>query len=245
MFIMADSAPASDPPSCQPTPGVKYPLKVDYCPKCSLPFEYVEYHPRFEESKKWMAENMPDMFAKLGLGEAPAPGGANGGGGAKGGDAEGGGGGGGGEEDGKKRQTRGGKGMVKAKKKDKEVERRVLLSIAPRGKRKAVTVVQGLKTFGEWETSYSNGGLGDNVFLYFRHRPEGGVQILRAEVRVRRIHHRRRRNCHSSKQPFIRFPNHDLLMSSFYFEFRATARTIFSTSFPRSGLRWTRTSSRT
>lgn len=38
--------------------------------------------------------------------------------------------------------------MMKAKKKEAEVEKRILLSIAPRGKKKAVTVVQGLKTFG-------------------------------------------------------------------------------------------------
>ena len=39
-------------------------------------------------------------------------------------------------------------GMVKAKKKEAEVEKLIKLSIAPRGKKKAVTVVQGLKTFG-------------------------------------------------------------------------------------------------
>ena len=37
---------------------------------------------------------------------------------------------------------------MKAKKKEAQVEKRILLSIAPRGKKKAVTVVQGLKTFG-------------------------------------------------------------------------------------------------
>merc|ERR1712109_207313 len=52
-----------------------------------------------------------------------------------------------GEEE-KKRQKRGGKGMMKAKKKEAEVEKRIILSKAPRGKKKAVTVVQGLKTFG-------------------------------------------------------------------------------------------------
>ena len=39
-------------------------------------------------------------------------------------------------------------GMMKAKKKEAEVEKLIKLSIAPRGKKKAVTVVQGLKTFG-------------------------------------------------------------------------------------------------
>lgn len=52
------------------------------------------------------------------------------------------------DEEAKKRQKRGGKGMMKAKKKEAEVEKKICLSIAPRGKKKAVTVVQGLKTFG-------------------------------------------------------------------------------------------------
>ena len=56
-------------------------------------------------------------------------------------------------EDGKKRQTRGGKGMVKPKKKETAVEKKVLLSIAPRGKKKSVTVVQGLKTCGELQST--------------------------------------------------------------------------------------------
>ena len=38
--------------------------------------------------------------------------------------------------------------MMKAKKKEAEVEKLIKLSIAPRGKKKAVTVVQRLKTFG-------------------------------------------------------------------------------------------------
>ncbi|CAB4058418.1 unnamed protein product [Lepeophtheirus salmonis] len=54
----------------------------------------------------------------------------------------------GGDEEAKKRQKRGGKGMLKAKKKDQDIEKKISLFIAPRGKRKAVTVVQGLKTFG-------------------------------------------------------------------------------------------------
>ena len=67
---------------------------------------------------------MPDQFAALSV---------------DGGDAD---------DDAKKRQKRGGKGMMKAKKKEEKVEKKILLSIAPRGKKKAVTVVQGLKTFG-------------------------------------------------------------------------------------------------
>ena len=53
------------------------------------------------------------------------------------------------EEGKKKRQTRGGRGVIKVKKKA-EIEKRVCLSRAPRGKKKFVTVVAGLKTCGEW-----------------------------------------------------------------------------------------------
>lgn len=52
-----------------------------------------------------------------------------------------------GEEE-KKRQKRGGKGMMKAKKKA-EKEKKICLSRAPRGKKKFVTVITGLKTFGK------------------------------------------------------------------------------------------------
>ncbi len=135
MATEAEAAGASS----GPTPGVKYPLKVEYCPKCSMPFEYCEYYPGYEECKRWLAENMPDKFSALSL---EAPGGDEKVEGSEAGAAAG-------EQEGKKRQTRGGKGMVKAKKKDKEVEKRITLFIAPRGKRKSVTVVQGLKTFGK------------------------------------------------------------------------------------------------
>lgn len=94
-----------------PTPGVSYPIKVDYCPNCSLPFEvcfyenfatnfsffiskvwlqYCEYYPDYENCKKWLEKNMPERFATLNLED----------GGEEGADV-----------DGKtKRQTRGGKG---------------------------------------------------------------------------------------------------------------------------------------
>ena len=51
-------------------------------------------------------------------------------------------------DDEKKRQKRGGKGMMRAKKKE-EVEKKICLSRAPRGKRKSVTVITGLSTFGK------------------------------------------------------------------------------------------------
>ena len=112
-----------------PIPGVKYPIKVPYCGNCSMPLEYCEYYPDQEGCKRWMEKNLPDMFAALGLTKT------------EGEDT-------GEDEDAKKRQKRGGKGMVKAKKKEAEVDKHITLSIAPRGKKKSVTVVQGLKTCG-------------------------------------------------------------------------------------------------
>lgn len=53
----------------------------------------------------------------------------------------------GGGEDEKKRQKRGGKGMLKTKKKE-DIPRLITVSRAPRGKKKSVTVVTGLSTFG-------------------------------------------------------------------------------------------------
>lgn len=51
-------------------------------------------------------------------------------------------------DDDKKRQKRGGKGMVKAKKTRDDGPRKVCVSRAARGKKKSVTVVTGLSTFG-------------------------------------------------------------------------------------------------
>lgn len=57
----------------------------------------------------------------------------------------------GGEEEEKKRQKRGGKGVIRAnkKKEDDGKEKKITVSRAPRGKKKSVTVVIGLHTFGE------------------------------------------------------------------------------------------------
>lgn len=98
--------------------------------------QFCEYYPDYEGCRQWLEKNMPEKFATLSVEE---------GGGAGGGAADEGGVG----EDGKKRQTRGGKGMMKAKKKEAAVQKRIILSIAPRGKKKAVTVIQGLKTCGK------------------------------------------------------------------------------------------------
>ncbi|XP_022254817.1 density-regulated protein homolog [Limulus polyphemus] len=107
-----------------PQPGVNYPLKVLYCGECTMPVEYCEYYPGFEKCKDWLQKNLPEEFNKrLELDQQEAGG-----------------------EDEKKRQKRGGKGMVKTKKKT-EKEKHICLSRAPRGKKKSVTVVSGLKTF--------------------------------------------------------------------------------------------------
>ena len=64
-------------------------------------FQFCEYYPDYEGCKSWIAKNLPDKFASLGLGDQDAAG-----------DGEDAGAGGGGGEEGKKRQTRGGKGKV-------------------------------------------------------------------------------------------------------------------------------------
>ncbi|XP_055389712.1 density-regulated protein homolog [Condylostylus longicornis] len=109
-----------------PREGVVYPLIVQYCGNCSMPIEYCEYYPDYEKCKQWLEKNLPSEFEKVKIDD-----GADGGGG---------------EED-KKRQKRGGKGMMKTKKKD-EGPKKICLSRAPRAKKKSVTVVTGLNTFG-------------------------------------------------------------------------------------------------
>ena len=85
-----------------------------------------------------MQKNLPNKFADLNIGgEVGGGGGGQAAAAAEGEDDDQ------TDEDGKKRQKRGGKGIMKAKKKEAELEKRITLSIAPRGKKKAVTVVQG------------------------------------------------------------------------------------------------------
>ncbi|XP_070506288.1 density-regulated protein homolog [Chironomus tepperi] len=122
-----------------PRAGVTYPITVAYCGNCTMPIEYCEYYPEYEKCKKWLEKNLPTEFAKLDVkdrgsneqtetsGGAPAV-----------------------EEEEKKRQKRGGKGMVKANKKkdENDKEKKITVSRAPRGKKKSVTVVTGLSTFG-------------------------------------------------------------------------------------------------
>lgn len=69
-------------------------------------------------------------------------------------------------EEEKKRQKRGGKGMIKAKKKE-DLPKQVCLSRAPRGKKKSVTVVTGLHTFGINKISCIN-NKNINLFVLFK-----------------------------------------------------------------------------
>lgn len=114
-------------PSVGPMPDVSYPLKISYCGNCGLPYEYCEFYPEYEKCKLWLQQNLPTEFEKLhvssgSLGDDDAS-----------------------EE--KKRQKRGGKGIIKTKKKD-EAPKQVCISRATRGKKKSVTVVTGLSAFG-------------------------------------------------------------------------------------------------
>ncbi|XP_023699113.1 density-regulated protein [Paramormyrops kingsleyae] len=111
-----------------------YPLKVLYCGVCSLPTEYCEYMPEPAKCRQWLEKNFPDEFAKMVVGstpkqdaadgEAPSPG----------------------EEEEKKKQKRGGRGQIKQKK--KTVPQKVTIAKIPRAKKKYVTRVCGLNTFG-------------------------------------------------------------------------------------------------
>jgi density-regulated protein DRP1 len=90
-----------------------------------LPVEYCEYGAEAEKCKAWLEKNLPEEFERLCCGKEGGEGGA---------------------EEEKKRQKRGGKGVVKPRKRE-DAPRRVTLSRAARGKKKSVTVVTGLQTF--------------------------------------------------------------------------------------------------
>ncbi|XKL59433.1 hypothetical protein PGB90_000449 [Kerria lacca] len=109
----------------RPQPNVTYPLKVIYCGHCTLPVEYCEYYPEYDRCKLWLQQNLPAEFEKL----ISISGGI---------DDE--------NSEEKKRQKRGGKGMIKTKK--KEGPKQICVSRATRGKKKSVTVVTGLNSFG-------------------------------------------------------------------------------------------------
>ncbi|XP_039051318.1 translation machinery-associated protein 22-like [Hibiscus syriacus] len=41
------------------------PVKVLYCPLCSLPAEYCEFGPDFEKCKPWLIKNAPELYPHL------------------------------------------------------------------------------------------------------------------------------------------------------------------------------------
>ena len=125
-----------------PKADVKYPLNVLYCGECSMPVEYCEYWPAADKCKEWALKNAPDALGKVTVSEDSGAGDAGGGSGGGGGEAEG-----EGDEKGK-RQTRGGKGMMRAKKKQEKGPKKLVISRSQRNKKKYVTVVTGLGTFG-------------------------------------------------------------------------------------------------
>ncbi|XP_003727531.1 density-regulated protein homolog [Strongylocentrotus purpuratus] len=102
-----------------------YPLKVNYCGVCSMPFEYCEYLADYDKCKRWWEEHFPDFFERaMKIGDGV--------------DGEG--------DDPKKRQKRGGRGVIKAK---KQVEKsKISVGRVTRNKKKFVTVVKGLETHG-------------------------------------------------------------------------------------------------
>lgn len=89
--------------------------------------QYCEYYPDYEKCKTWLEKNLPSEFSNLKVDDGDGAG----------------------AEDDKKRQKRGGKGMMKAKKVKDDGPKKICLSRAPRGKKKSVTVVTGLSTFGK------------------------------------------------------------------------------------------------
>jgi len=91
--------------------------------------QYCEYYPEYEKCKEWLELHMPDDFERLKIEEEAAA-------------ADG-------TDDDKKRQKRGGKGLLRVKKKE-DVPKRICVSRAARGKKKSVTVVTGLSTFGRF-----------------------------------------------------------------------------------------------
>ncbi|OQR78703.1 density-regulated protein-like [Tropilaelaps mercedesae] len=120
-----------------------------------MPIEYCEYYSNASKCREWLQKHLPEEFEKrlkLTEGAAGADGQAQAGesgtrrsapgGSSRAGDATEGA---GGDEE-KKRQKRGGKGVIKAKRKV-EKERHIQLSRQARGKKKSVTVIQGLATF--------------------------------------------------------------------------------------------------
>ncbi|XP_023516091.1 translation machinery-associated protein 22-like [Cucurbita pepo subsp. pepo] len=119
------------------------PVRVLYCPVCSLPAEYCEFGPDFEKCKPWLIQNAPDLYPDL-LKEANAK------------EA--------GEVSNKLQSTSissaAGDGATSSAPKQEEVKRlpggkikkkerqEVIIEKVTRNKRKCITTVKGLDLFG-------------------------------------------------------------------------------------------------
>ncbi|GMS88899.1 hypothetical protein PENTCL1PPCAC_11074, partial [Pristionchus entomophagus] len=115
-----------------------YPVSVQYCGECSMPFEYCEYSGMYDRCKKWAEAHTSEQLEGLAVsgGEKKVEGATvvddNAAEAAADGD--------------KKHQKRGGKGTG-GKKEEKQKKKGVItVQRAPRGK-KSVTVVKGLSGF--------------------------------------------------------------------------------------------------
>ncbi|ESO84683.1 hypothetical protein LOTGIDRAFT_222001 [Lottia gigantea] len=108
-----------------PKDGVTYPIQVLYCGECTMPIEYCEYYPNYEKCKEWLERHLPQEFQKLTTGDGDG----------EKDDAD----------DKKKRQTRGGKGMLKAKKKAEP--KGIKMWTQSRGKKKKITTLVGLADY--------------------------------------------------------------------------------------------------
>lgn len=102
----------------------KDPVEVLYCPVCTFPLEYCEYSERFNECKKWLAVNHPEVypdlaevFEKIRNGEVLP------------------------KEEEKKEQPR-------SKKVKFEKKKEIVIYLVKRGYSKNITQVEGLKDFG-------------------------------------------------------------------------------------------------
>ncbi|KAK0057229.1 density-regulated protein [Biomphalaria pfeifferi] len=122
-----------------PKPGVKYPISVLYCGECGVPVEYCEFYPTYEKCKAWLEKNLPDEFEKLKVDKTPTVVVASGEDDGAAAETK--------EEEGekKKRQTRGGKAIMKAKKKIEP--QGIKMWTQTRGKKKKVTIIVGLASY--------------------------------------------------------------------------------------------------
>ncbi|XP_075253364.1 density-regulated protein-like [Convolutriloba macropyga] len=109
-------APVKDP---------KYPIKVQYCPECTRPFEFCEYSEDYATCLQSMSDNMPELFKEMNLSLDMAK------------DVE------------KKKQKRGGKAQKEKQAKKTETsnsDKKIEIKVVVEGKR-SKTRISGFHTF--------------------------------------------------------------------------------------------------